>query len=46
MRNIEIDNNKEKETLKGKEKIDSWIDDIIKQHKKRKGLLINFNKVF
>jgi len=30
---------KEKDNFKGKEKIDSWIDDIIKQHKKR-----NFKK--
>lgn len=26
---------KERDKVKGKEKIDSWIDDIIKQHKKR-----------
>lgn len=29
-------NPSEKEMLRSKEKIDSWIDDIIKQHKKRK----------
>jgi hypothetical protein len=34
---ISVTNNfsKDKESVKGKEKIDSWIDDIIKQHKKR-----------
>ncbi len=44
MRHAEINNNianlqndsKENEKIRGKEKIDSWIDDIIKQHKKRK----------
>ena len=44
MRNSETSENnplannipKEKDNLKGKQKIDSWIDDIIKQHKKRK----------
>lgn len=36
--NIPLPNNylKDKDNTKGKEKIDTWIDDIIKQHKKRK----------